>query len=465
MISIIVSTYNRPERLKQAIQSVIDQTFQDWECIVVSDGHSDANSDIVKGFTNNKIKYFEIDHFGCDTKPKNYGIMQSKGDCIAFLDDDVRYKPEHLFILHKNIIDSGADIVYGDRFIFNELDPSMNTVGIHNDYNPHLLMQRNYIDTSDVLIKRECLFRVGGFDEKVKKFIDWNLWIRMSKAGFNFMRIPVIITDYVIHKEMKSIKIPNMDITFHPLECEIDAGYLGEKQSLKVAIFTLTKDRLDLTKKMFETMWNTNKYPYDHYIVDNGSTDGTKEYLEALWRNGKIKHIIYNSENKGIAVASNQALDVISDKYDIIGKVDNDIHFKTEGWLDSMISVFNRNMKMVLSPYVEGLINNAGGVLRDGYGLLGGELLGLVRHLGGCSIFSPYIAYKDWRWPDHARKHGGNDVMFSIYCRQNMFNLAYLENHRVGHYTEDHKKLYPEYYGSIRKQEQSESYVEANSNS
>ncbi len=197
-------------------------------------------------------------------------------------------------------------------------------------------------------------------------------------------------------------------------------------------------------------------------MIDNGSTDGTQEYLKELQEKGKIKEVIFNQENRGIPESSNQFLEIIGNKYTHIGKVDNDIVFKSNGWLEIMVKIWQRNNCMILSPYVEGLINNPGGVLRDGYGLLAGELLGLVRHLGGCSVFGTYLAYKGWKWPIQAKKHGGNDVLFSIHCREEGFQMAYVENHRVGHYTGLHKELYPEYFGSIRQKEQKEVYANSN---
>jgi glycosyltransferase involved in cell wall biosynthesis len=87
-ISVIISTYNRPDRLKQAIDSVIAQTFTDWELIIVDD-HSDEDmtgyissvNDSAFGDIEPKIRYIRLDkNFGCDTHPKNIGIKESKGD-------------------------------------------------------------------------------------------------------------------------------------------------------------------------------------------------------------------------------------------------------------------------------------------------------------------------------------------------------------------------------------------------
>jgi len=75
-ISIITSTYNRQERLVAAIESVRNQTFDDWELIIVDDHSTDSTEQVVSGYLNDRIKYIRLgENFGNDTRPKNVGIM------------------------------------------------------------------------------------------------------------------------------------------------------------------------------------------------------------------------------------------------------------------------------------------------------------------------------------------------------------------------------------------------------
>src|SRR6185312_6023174 len=118
MISVVISTYNRPDRLKKAIQSVIDQTYTDWELIVVDDCSTIDIHNLVAGYVvnlpDNKIKYVRLDkNFGNDTKPKNTGILKSKGEYVAFLDDDNSWRPDHLQALVNEMENyDDADLVY-----------------------------------------------------------------------------------------------------------------------------------------------------------------------------------------------------------------------------------------------------------------------------------------------------------------------------------------------------------------
>jgi O-antigen biosynthesis protein len=441
MISVITSTFNRPDKLKEAIKSVINQTFTDWELIVVSDGPGPKNT-----FKDDRIKFISIPHFGCDTKTKNEGIKIAKGDYIAFLDDDNTFRPDHLQALFSEITKSKVDLVYGDRW--NHGDKT--GMGIFHDFEPYLLLRRNYIDTSDVLIKRQVLIDVGGFDERYKKYVDWNLWVRLAKSGYSFKHVPIIITDYYIGKDTKSatkqdekaFNVPAWD----PIDTEIEVNScLHEVKDPKVAIFSLTYDRLEMTKKCFGSLYKTAGYRFDHFVMDNGSQEAVIDFMKAVRIGTKV---IANKENKGISIASNQALDLIGSKYDIIVKVDPDALFLTKGWLAKMVEIWKSNRMMIMSPYIQGLKDNPGGAPRLAYGNIKGEIVGLTKHIGGIVCFADARIYKDFRWDEHQPLHGVQDVEFSTYARMKGYQPAYLENYFCEHCygTDGQHERYPEYF-------------------
>lgn len=290
-ISIIITTHpGRDEVCKKAIESVISQTYKNWELIIVHDGKN-STLDIAwyKNQDKNPITLYEIEKFGNDTKPKNFGIRHSKGSYVAFLDSDNTFRPDHLQLL-VNELDKNPDIdiVYGDRWLNDETRQVQPQVGKYSDWEPGHLMVENYIDTSDVLIRREALMYVGGFDETQKKYIDWNLWVRLEKAGFKFKRVPVVITDYNIGKDSKSVtkltenekkfiknnpgKFINLP-DFDPVDCEIRLPFLGEVHEPRVAIFTLVYDRHELMEKSLNSLYDSAQYPFEHVVVAQSEKD------------------------------------------------------------------------------------------------------------------------------------------------------------------------------------------------
>ena len=466
MISIILSTHDRSKRLKKAIQSVLNQSFTDFELIIVDDNSKDDTKTTVEAFSDPRIRYIKRSrNFGCDTKPKNEGILASKGEYIAFLDDDNEFRPDHLSILYKVLIDnSKLDVAYGDRWLIDETNRIPNQIGISMDFNTNILIQRNFIDTSDVLIRRQALFDVGGFDEAYKKYIDWNLWVRLMKHGKRFQRVPFIITDYHLHEDMKSRKVKtkgDSDVAFvpewDPHDCEVVLPYLGKEIiQPRVAIYTITYNRLKYTKLSFKSLEETAGYSYDHFVVDNGSIDGTRNFLVDYF---PPERRIIHGANQGISQASNHAVDMITDtkKYDIIVKWDNDCIGLTKGWLTKMVDLWHATRMIALSCYVQGLVDNPGGAPRIAYGTLRKELIGLTKHLGGICHFVDIHAYDGFRWDEDSFLHGVQDVEFSQHLSFHGYTQGYLENYYVSHGpqgTEQQKKDFPEYFEKRIKEKQ-----------
>lgn len=502
-VSIIISTYNRPEQLKRAIESVLAQTFKDWELIIVDDASTDiAVSKTIFSFSDHNpvIQYRSLlTHFGSDTRPKNTGIKHAKGEYIAFLDDDNTWRPDHLAALVKALTaHPEVDLVYGDRWAIDEDEPgSPGRLGPARDFDPYWLLQKsNYIDTSDVLVRGQALRYVGGFDESQRKYIDWNLWVRLAKAGSNFLRVPLVLTDYRLHSGSKSKTVHTkaeeqihketgqwvVAPDWHAVDCDIHLPYLGEVKKPRVAIFSLTYDRLEYTKACFESLYKTAGYEFDHIIVDNGSTDGTVAWLKdrfgAELKSGQVR-LYEKAENEGISRGSNTALDALAlggyrwtddpngpltstnqGRFDIIGKVDNDCLFLNQGWLARIVDLWGANHRLALSPYVQGLKDSPGGHPRSNYGMVKGELLGMTTHLGGICHFVDARAYRDFRWDEDMPLHGVQDLELSQYLKTHGYQMAYLENWFIEHYktTAGQEADYPEYF-ERRKREKTERYT------
>lgn len=462
MISVIISTHDgRLELLKRAVQSVINQSYTDWELIIVDDASKDGTEAWCKSLTDKRIQYVRrTNNFGCDTLPKNRGTKASKGEYIAYLDSDNEYRKDHLQALYNVISkDKELDVVYGDRMV--HIPTGETQMGIASDFNAGLLMMRNFIDTSDVLIKREALFSVGGWDERYTKYVDWNLWVRMTKAGKRFKRVPLIITDYYIHDQQKSatVKSNRDDLEkgqFIPewdwWDVEIDLPYLHTPKEIKVAVFSLVKDRWDYTKTCFNSLREKAGYNFDHYIVDQGSTDGVRSWVE---RDYTHTDMLRNAENVGISLGSNQAIDrIMKEDYDIIIKYDPDCLSLTHGWIKEIVELYKRNMMMCLSPYPEGLRDNPGGAPRINYWKVNKHLIGITNHLGGFCHVAPSSVYKKFRWDDKQPLHGIQDLELSQWLNKNGYLMGYVEDLRVEHYegTDGQHKRYPEYF-ELRKKE------------
>jgi glycosyltransferase involved in cell wall biosynthesis len=454
-ISVITTTYNRVSRLKKAVKSVLNQTFTDWELIIVDDYSTDKTQKYCEKMVrkDNRIRYIRrSSNFGQHPRPKNEGTQAATADLVAYLDDDNEYRRDHLQVLYKYL--GKNDVVYGDRWIVDDSGKFKPMKGNSSDFNAALLTQENYIDTSDVLIRKACIEAVGGWDEALVKYADWNLWVRMTKAGYRFQHVPIIITDYYVHpgcnqfkKQDKKHPITGKNLPdFSPDDCKIfpDKTLYGERPKLKVAIFTLTMNRLDYTKRMYESMKKNAGHKFDWFVYDNGSTDGTRHWI---LKNAEVKEMIGDDENVGISKASNELLDIIGEGYDVIIKADNDCLFLTKDWLKDIVDLYEKQRQFVVSPRVEGLRDTPGGVPRTQYAYVGEHFLGLAPHIGGICCAAPAFIYKHFRWEEDDFLHGDQDYTFSQYAIKYQYILAYLENVIVEHmdFTSFQAKAHPEY--------------------
>ena len=450
MVSIIVTTHNRKKLLKRAIKSVLSQSYQNFELIIVDDCSTDGTHEAIKKLEReypDKVRAFKTEtNSGHDGYPKNLAVKEAKGDYICFLDDDDEFRIDAVKILHKYISHTQADVVYGDYMLNRN---GKNDRGWSVDYNIGQLQQRNYISMCVAIIKKSKFIEIGGFNEEIPKFKDWNLWLRLSKVGALFFHIPIIVSNVYVQEDSISTKYENKQF-FNPADCKIyaDKTCLGEPKEIKVAVFTLTWDRLEYTKRMYKAMKELSGYDFDWFVIDQGSTDGTREYV-----NGKVKSKIFYDSNVGIAKGWNDAIDLIKQhgEYDLVIKIDNDAEMLSENWLKDMVSIYERNVNVILSPYVEGLEDSPGGVLRqrggqDPYVMINDKVLGFVPYLGGIVWAAPMRLYKDFKFPEGIQ--GNKDYFISQYAVGLGYHLFYMEELRVSHIegTKGQKEKYPEYF-------------------
>jgi glycosyltransferase involved in cell wall biosynthesis len=194
LISVIIPVYNCDRYLGEAIQSVLDQTYQPLEIIIIDDGSTDRSADVAKSFSPTVQYYFQPN--GGLGHARNAGIKLATGNFFAFLDADdlwVENKLSHQIAAFDN--DPTLDVIFGlvKQFISPELDENIQDK-IHC---PPELMP-GYI-AGTMLIKREAFFRVGLFNTHLKlgEFIDW--YIKVTEQGLKSSILPEVLLKRRIH--------------------------------------------------------------------------------------------------------------------------------------------------------------------------------------------------------------------------------------------------------------------------
>lgn len=184
LVSVIIPTYNRAHLLGRALRSVINQTFEDFEIIIVDDASTDGTQTLVNSFEDKRISYIKLYLNQGVSVARNIGIQHAQGEYIAFIDSDDEWIPEKL----KKQLDVFKDsthslgLVYTKSVTVRENNEKPSIIPLFRGNLLPFLLVYNYIGlTSSPLIKKECFSKVGLFDESLPVSEDWDMWIRISQ--------------------------------------------------------------------------------------------------------------------------------------------------------------------------------------------------------------------------------------------------------------------------------------------
>lgn len=214
-ISIIIPAYNAEQYISEAIQSVINQSYKNWELIIIDDGSSDETARTVKSFiSNEKIKYYYQNNAGVSSA-RNKGIDFAQGKYLAFLDSDDLFANDNIYE-KINYLSSNKDVglVHGDVRLIDEKSILLNSFEIGKEGNvlDDLLLWNGCTipAPSSILIRKEILDIIGRWDEELSTAADQELFFRIA-SKYKIGRIPKILTYYRIHKKNMHSNIKLME--------------------------------------------------------------------------------------------------------------------------------------------------------------------------------------------------------------------------------------------------------------
>lgn len=203
LVSVVVPTRNRLTMLRDALESVCAQTYRNWEAIVVNDGGEDiaAVLEALPADAAARIGSIRSAHARGQAGARNSGVAAVRGDIVAFLDDDDRYKPNHLESLVAGLRGSGAAVGYTraeavwERIVDGKrVDLKRGPASPWYRYSRALLLVRNCMPIDNWAVRRECFEEYGNFDESLPCAEDWDLLLRFS-AHVDFHQIMDMTTE------------------------------------------------------------------------------------------------------------------------------------------------------------------------------------------------------------------------------------------------------------------------------
>jgi len=211
VFTIIIPTYNQADLLSKALHSVINQTYEKWEAIVIDNYSADNTKDVVEKLHDCRIRYIPFRNQGIIAASRNRGIALSHGKYIAFLDSDDLWYPEKLSSCLE-VLSQGFDAVCHGMWIRHKgkLTQKILPALIQDNVFESLLFSGNSgITTSAIIVDKKSLEKFGVFseDEQLVTAEDYDLWLRLSEHNIKWVFLSEVLGEYYVHGKNASRNI------------------------------------------------------------------------------------------------------------------------------------------------------------------------------------------------------------------------------------------------------------------
>jgi len=237
-VSVIIPTHSRPEMLRDAIESVLAQTFQDFEIIVVNDAGPDVSA-MAFSSGGSKIIHLRHDQRRERSAARNTGLTAARGKYVAYLDDDDIFYPDHLEKLVSVLQITGKKIAYSDACTAHQSLQNGHYKLSRREFQPTpnfsfaRLLAANFIPILCLLHEKSCLEATGGFDLQLSTHEDWDLLIRLSRH-FDFVHLQSVTCEFRLRHDGSSTTSANEKDFFRTakLICDRYRIYAGRNREI-----------------------------------------------------------------------------------------------------------------------------------------------------------------------------------------------------------------------------------------
>ena len=214
LISVVIPAYNAEQFLDETLESVLSQTYENWECIIVNDGSTDNTESVAKKWCEKDSRFrLTNKENGGLSSARNWGIKESKAEYIAFLDADDILTSDSLEVRINVLIEQNVDLVATKLQHFTDKLPKVSKNNARQDVLYYAkegltqLMAFNKVTPSTVLCKKSVMDEVGGFTWH-KKAEDLHCWLKVLFAGYKIYRLG----EYYAYRRMHNNSWSSMDI-------------------------------------------------------------------------------------------------------------------------------------------------------------------------------------------------------------------------------------------------------------
>jgi glycosyltransferase involved in cell wall biosynthesis len=327
LVSIILPVFNNESELSKTIESVLNQSYDNYELIIVDDASEDKTSTLLNSIEESNVQIFINDERKGISFCRNFALNKANGEYIFYIDIGNEWCEEYLKTMMGAFLElSDAEAIYSGQLIY---DHDWNKVSgiMFGTYNKSLLYNRNYISLSAFAHKKSLIYEIQ-FEESLYTLEDWHFILNVSK-NHKMYSIPVLQskTNFESHDDEKDIEV------IHKLIDNKKDFSVKYELNKKISIVIPSYELLDDLKENIDTILSFNSPLVDIIVVDNNSNDEVKEYLNAMHSEGKI-NLIQNDINYGFTYAVEQGISISDSNSDIL-LLNNDA-ILTKGALEAM---------------------------------------------------------------------------------------------------------------------------------
>jgi glycosyltransferase involved in cell wall biosynthesis len=220
IVSVVIPAYNQGHYLGRAIQSVLDQTYTHFEILVIDDGSTDDTAVIAKSFPDPRVRYIYQENRGL-SGARNTGVRSAIGEYISYLDADDLFLPTKLErLVHELQTNPSLGFVAGQAIPIDENDqPTGKLYAIPIPIDPARLLLGNPLHVGSVMVDRKWQDAAGPFDESLRSYEDWDMWIRLARLGCKMGWVDEPVSLYRFHTaQMTRIGTQMTNATFAVLD-------------------------------------------------------------------------------------------------------------------------------------------------------------------------------------------------------------------------------------------------------
>lgn len=325
LVSVVMPMFDRASVVSEAIASVLAQTYPNFELIVVDDGSRDDGVTVVRRFDDPRIRLIELGENRGVTVARNTALRQAHGEIIAYLDSDNTWDSRFLAAHVGALLElPDADMIYSGVLLYSgqATEPYAMRYGhLHRA----LLENKNYIDNNIIVHRRAFLDRLGGFDETLRRYVDWDLVLRATEVGrvysvpmllchYYYSRTENAITDNPTHVAHLEVLRENLRARQKAHLAQLDTADLVRPVSIVIPNWQSLDDIRDCIEALHRRDWQGM---LEIIVVDNDSTEEVRAYLRAEHAAGRIRFEPLDG-NYGFTYAVNIGIALARPEADVI---------------------------------------------------------------------------------------------------------------------------------------------------